>query len=306
MDTLVFVLAGAFATATPLLLAALGELVVEKSGVINLSVEGMMAVAAVIAFVITYTSGSHLLGFVGGALAAMLLSLIFAVLVLVFSANQVASGLAVGILGLGMSALLGRSYESFTLTAPAKITVPVLSNIPLVGPILFQQDLVVYLTIAASAGLIWFMQKSRNGLVLRVIGEDPHIAHNLGFRVLRTRFLAILFGGFMAGLAGAYAATVLTPVWSQGMIVGRGWIALALVVFGTWRVLRVVIGAYIFGALLLADLAVQSLDIGIPSQVMTSMPYLMTILVLALVSRDALRIKLNAPVALGENYRPAH
>lgn len=306
MDTLVFVLAGAFATATPLLLAALGELVVEKSGVINLSIEGMMALAAAIAFMITYQSGSHILGFAGGAVAAMALSVVFAGLVLIFSTNQVASGLAVGILGLGLSALLGRSFESYTLAAPGKLGLPLLGDIPVLGPIFFQQDVVVYLTLIAGAGLIWFIGKSRGGLILRVIGEDPHIAHNLGFGVLRARFLSILFGGFMAGLAGAYAATVLTPVWSQGMIVGRGWIALALVVFGTWRVLRVMIGAYLFGALLLADLAVQSLNIGIPSQIMTSMPYAMTIIVLAVVSRDALKIKLNAPVALGENYRPAH
>ena len=265
-----------------------------------------MALAAAIAFMITYQSGSHILGFAGGAAAAMTLSVVFAGLVLIFSANQVASGLAVGILGLGLSALLGRSFESYTLAAPGKLDLPLLGDIPVLGPILFQQDVIVYLTLIAGAGLIWFIGKSRGGLILRVIGEDPHIAHNLGFGVLRARFLAILFGGFMAGLAGAYAATVLTPVWSQGMIVGRGWIALALVVFGTWRVLRVMIGAYLFGALLLADLAVQSLNIGIPSQIMTSMPYAMTIVVLAVVSRDALKIKLNAPVALGENYRPAH
>lgn len=306
MDTLVFVLAGAFATATPLLLAALGELVAEKSGVINLSVEGMMAIAAAIAFVTCYQTGSHFFGFAAGAIASMALSLVFALLVLVFSANQVAAGLAVGILGLGLSALLARAYESLTLTSLAKLDVPALGDNSFIGRILFGQDIVVYLAIAAGFALIWFMAKSRGGLVLKVVGEDPHIAHNLGFNVVRVRFYAIVFGGFMAGLAGAYASTVLTPVWSQGMIVGRGWIALALVVFGTWRVLRIMLGAYFFGVALLAELAVQALGLAIPSQIMTCMPYAMTILVLAIVSRDALRIKLNAPVALGENYQPTN
>ncbi len=306
MDTLIFVLAGAFGTATPLLLAALGEVVAEKSGVINLSVEGMMAIAAAIAFITCYETGSHMLGFIAGAVSAMAVSLIFAMLVLVFSANQVAAGLAVGILGLGLSALLGRAYESFTFAALAKLDIPFLTGIPVIGPILFGQDVAVYLTIAIGLVLAWMFAKSRTGLIVKVVGEDPHIAQNLGINVLLVRFLAIVFGGLMAGLAGAYASTVLTPVWSQGMIVGRGWIALALVVFGTWRVLRIMIGAYLFGAALLAELAVQSLGLPIPSQIMTCMPYAMTIVVLAVVSRDALRIKLNAPVALGENYQPSN
>ena len=306
MDTIVFILTGAFATATPLILAALGELVAEKSGVINLSVEGMMALSAAMGFATVYTTGSHLLAFAVAAGLAMLLSAIFATLVMVFCANQVASGLAVGILGLGLSALLGRDYESLTLQAPRGLAMPGLSDIPILGPILFEQDIVVYMAVTAGLGLMWIIQHSRAGLILRVVGENPHIAHNLGFNVLQVRFLAILFGGFMAGIAGAYASTILTPIWSQGMILGRGWIALALVVFGTWRVLRVMVGAYLFGALLLADLAVQTLSLGIPSQVMTSMPYAMTIVVLAIVSRNALRIKLNAPVSLGLNYQPNH
>ncbi len=304
MDAFVFVFGGAFMTATPLLLAALGELTVEKSGVLNLSVEGMMALAAAIAFMATYNTGSHLLGFAAGAVSAMILSVVFATLVLFFMANQVAAGLATGILGLGLSALLARSYEAFTLAPLSKLDVPLLSDIPILGPILFHQDLVVYLTIGIGVGLIAFFYRTRAGLILRVVGENPHIAHSLGFSVMKIRFRAILFGGFMAGLAGAYASTVLTPVWSQGMIVGRGWIAVALVVFGTWRPLRVMMGAYFFGAALLGELAVQSGGIAISSQLMTCMPYVLTIIVLAVVSRDAVRIKLNAPVSLGENYRP--
>ncbi|MEX3009672.1 ABC transporter permease [Hoeflea sp. TYP-13] len=305
MDTFVFVFAGAFATATPLLLAAMGELVVERTGVLNLSVEGMMAISAAIAFMVVYTTGSHSLGFLIGAVSAAALSVIFAVLVLVFLANQVAAGLAVGILGLGLSALLARSFESETLIPLRDINLPVLSDLPVVGPILFTHDPVVYLTIAIGLVLAWMFTKTRLGLILRVVGENPEAAHNLGFSVLRTRFWAIVFGGCMAGLAGAYASTVLTPVWSQGMIAGRGWIAVALVVFGTWKPLRVMFGAYFFGAALLAELAVQSLGIDIPSQIMSSMPYALTILVLAAVSKDTVRIRLNAPVSLGENYRPS-
>ena len=302
MDTLVFVLASAFATMLPLMLAALGELVVEKTGVLNLSVEGMMAVGAAAAFMVTYESGSHLLGFVAGATAATLLSLIFAALVLVFSANQVASGLAVGGLGLGVSALLAGSYESLSISQVPELKVPGLSDIPFLGQVIFHQDIYVYLSIAMGGFLIWFLAKTRTGLVLQVVGENPHAAHNIGIRVKQTRFLAILFGATMAGFAGAYAATVLTPVWSQGIIAGRGWIAVALVVFATWKPFRVMLGAYLFGAALLAELAVQSLGVDIPSQLMTSMPYVLTIIVLAVVSRDALRIRLNAPVSLGENY----
>ena len=305
MDTMIFVLAGAFATATPLLLAAMGELVVEKSGVLNLSVEGMMALAAATAFMVTYTTGSHAFGFLIGAVSAALLSMVFALLVLVFMANQVAAGLATGILGLGLSALLARSFESETLVPLSDLHIPLLSDLPVVGPILFSHDPVVYLTIAVGIALAVMFARTRLGLILQVVGENPEAAHNLGFSVLKTRFRAIVFGGVMAGLAGAYASTVLTPVWSQGMIAGRGWIAVALVVFGTWKPLRVMFGAYFFGAALLAELAVQSLGIDIPSQIMTSMPYALTILVLAAVSRDAIRIRLNAPVSLGENYRPS-
>ncbi len=304
-NTLIFILAGAFSTAIPLLLAAMGELVAEKSGVINLSIEGMMALGAAIAFMIAYQSGSHALGFLGGGLASVALSLIFSTLVLVLNANQVASGLAVGILGLGLSAFLARSFESLTIISLEKLDIPILTALPLIGPVAFHQDVVVYLGLGLAVALASFMSKTRGGLILRVVGEDPHIAHSLGFKVLRTRFLAISFGAAMAGLAGAYASTVLTPLWSDGMIIGRGWIALALVVFGTWRVFRILLGAYMFGLALLADLAVQSLGIRIPSQLLTSAPYVMTIIVLTVVSKDALRIKLNAPISLGENYKPS-
>jgi len=304
-DALIFVLAGAFATATPLLLAALGELVVEKSGVLNLSVEGMMALAAAIAFMVTLTTGSHSVGLLAGVASGALLSVVFAVLVLVFSANQVAAGLAVGILGLGMSALFGRSFEGVTLIPLAKIAIPGLSQIPVLGPVLFAQDIVVYFAFASAIAVAWFLYRTKSGLVLRVIGENPNTAHALGLWPISVRFSAILFGGAMAGLAGGYASTILTPVWSQDMIAGRGWIAVALVVFGTWRPIRIAVGAYVFGAVWLVGLALQALGVGIPAQIMTCLPYVLTIVVLVIISSDKIRIRLNAPVALGENYRPA-
>lgn len=305
MHTLEFILAAAFSTATPLVFAALGELVAEKSGVLNLSVEGMMALAASIAFMVTTVHHSHLLGFMAGAFVAVLLAAVFATLVLVFVANQVAAGLAVGILGLGLSALLGHAYEGTTLIPLSKIAVPYLSSIPVLGRILFVQDYGVTLAFGVGIVLAWFLYRTKSGLILRVVGENPDVAHSLGLSPIPIRFIAVLFGGAMAGLAGAYASTVLTPLWSQGMIAGRGWIAVALVVFGTWRPGRIMAGAYFFGAVSLLEPTVQAMGLRIPSQIMTCLPYFLTILVLAAVSTDRIRIRLNAPASLGESYLPA-
>lgn len=306
MHTLEFVLAAAFSTATPLVFAALGELIVEKSGVLNLSVEGMMALAAAISFMVTTTHGSHFLGLLAGGAVATLLSVVFATLILVFLANQLAAGLAVGILGLGLSALLGRGYEGTTLIPLGKLQTPGLSEIPFVGPILFTQDYEVYFAFGIGFCLMWFLYMTKAGLMLRVIGENPEAAHSLGLAPIRTRFIAVMFGGAMAGFAGAYASTVLTPLWSQGMIAGRGWIAVALVVFGTWRPARIMVGAYFFGAASLVQPTIQAMGItAIPSQVLTCMPYILTIVVLAAVSSNRIRIRLNAPASLGESYQPA-
>lgn len=305
MHPLEFILAAAFSTATPLVFAALGELVAEKSGVMNLSVEGMMALSAAIAFMVTTVNGSHLLGFLAGAFVAMLLSAVFAILVLVFVANQVAAGLAVGILGLGLSALLARAYEGMTLMPLAKISVPYVSGIPILGSILFVQDYAVSVAFGVGIVLAWFLYRTKSGLILRVVGENPEVAHSLGLSPVATRFMAILFGGAMAGFGGAYASTVLTPLWSQGMIAGRGWIAIALVVFGTWRPGRIMAGAYFFGAVTLIEPTVQAVGLHIPSQIMTCLPYILTIVVLAAVSTDRIRIRLNAPASLGESYVPA-
>ncbi|MEE7493372.1 ABC transporter permease [Methylobacterium oryzae] len=304
-DALVFVLAGAFATATPLFLAALGELICERSGVFNLSVEGMMSIGAVVAFITVTHTGSHALGMAAGMLAATALSTVFALLTLRLLANQVVSGLAVGLLGLGISAMVGMPYEGAVTTPIQRLHVPILADVPIVGPILFSQDAVVYMSVVLGASAAWFLRRTRAGLTLRVVGENPRSAHSLGLRPTRVRFLAVLFGGAMAGLAGAYASTVLTPLWSQGMIAGRGWIAVALVVFATWRPTRLMVGAYFFGAVSLLDLAVQAIGLGIPSQLMACVPYVSTIAILAIVSSDIARIRLNAPMSLGESYSPA-
>jgi simple sugar transport system permease protein len=305
MNVIVFVLAGACGLATPLILAALGELIAEKSGVLNLGIEGMMALSAAIAFIVTYQSGSFPLGFVAGGLAGILLSALFAVLVLILLANQVAAGLAVSILGLGLSALLGRHYEGMTIVPLNKIAIPYLSHIPFFGPLFFHQDFIVYLAICAGAALAWFLYRTRGGLVVRVTGENPYSAHAVGLSPIRVRFLAVLFGGVMAGLAGAYASIVLTPLWSEGMIAGRGWIAVALVVFGSWRPGRIMLGAFLFGAAQLANVAIQSFGVAIPSSLLTCLPYVLTILALAAVSSNRARVLISAPVSLGETYRPA-
>ena len=254
MNTLEFFLAGTFSAATIFLLAALGELVAEKSGVLNLSVEGMMAVSAAVGFVATYETGSHLLGFALAGAAGVVISLVFAVTAISFLANQVATGLAVGILGLGLSALIGRDYESLTIASTEGVAIPVLSELPLIGPVLFQQNLVVYLTFILAIVIGFTLKQTRLGLAIRSTGENPHAAQALGFPVFLIRYCCVAFGGLLAGFAGAYASTIYTPLWADGMIAGRGWIAVALVVFGTWKTGRIAFGALLFGMVSLGEL----------------------------------------------------
>lgn len=302
MTAIEFFIAGTISAATVYLLAALGELVAEKSGMLNLGVEGIMAVAAAVGFVVVFETGSHLLGFAAAGLAGISVSLIFAVVSITFLANQVASGLAVGILGLGVSALVGRSYESLTVKPLADLPVPGLADIPLVGPAFFNHDPVVYLAILLTMLIGWTLTHTKLGLTIRAVGENPHAAQSLGTPVRLIRYGAVAFGGLMAGWAGAYASTVYTPLWADGMIAGRGWIAVALVVFGTWKTGRVMFGAYLFGFISLGELMVQTLGVDIPSQLLGAMPYLVTILVLASISSDRARLKLHAPFSLGEIY----
>lgn len=305
MQTITFVLAGTLLAATPLLIAALGELVAEKSGVLNLSIEGMMALGAAIGFITVMQTGSYWTAMATGGLAAMVLSALFATVVLLALGNQVATGLAVGILGVGLAALIGKPYESQTVPPMPKLPIPLLSDIPVIGPGLFNHVVLVYLTPIMAIGLWWLLRYSKLGLIIRAVGESPQSAHAIGYNVIKVRFLSVLTGGFLAGVAGAFISVASTTLWSDGMIAGRGWIVVALVVFGTWRVGRVAIGAYLFGIASIAELLVQSTGIGVPSQLLTSIPYIATIVAIALLSMDGRRIRLNAPVSLGKVYREA-
>jgi ABC-type uncharacterized transport system permease subunit len=303
-DHLIPILVAAVAAGTPMVFAALGELVTEKSGVLNLGVEGMMLMGAVTGFAVASQTGNPWLGAVAGMVAGAAMALIFAVLTLNLMANQVASGLALTLFGIGLSAFLGKPYESVSLVVAPTPAIPLLSQIPVVGPLLFNYHLLVYVSWALFAAIAWFLYKSRAGLVLRSIGESPESAHAIGYPVIRIRYLATLFGGAMAGLGGAYLSEFYAPLWVEGMTAGRGWIALALVVFATWRPARVMIGAYLFGGVTIAQFFAQGAGVSIPSQFLSSLPYLATIIVLVFISRNLATIRLNAPVSLAKSYRP--
>ncbi len=303
MSGLSFILAGMLAAATPFLLAALGELVVERAGVLNLGIEGIMALGAVLAFIVVYHGGGHVAAFGLAALSGVVLALVFGWLALGLRANQVAVGLAVGILGQGLSSLIGNSYESLTITGIPKLALPGLSALPVVGG-LFVQDAVVWLTLAATAAIWAMFRFSRLGLILRAVGENPHAARAIGYPVIRLRLWAVMFGGAMSGLAGAYAATVYTPLWADGMIAGRGWIALALVVFGTWLTGRIFFGALLFGAVSLASLVAQTENWAVPSQLLSALPYIVTIVVLGIITSNKRLLKVNGVASLGEPFGP--
>ncbi len=298
------ILAAMFAAATPLLLAALGELVVEKSGVLNLGVEGMMLVGAVCGFAVTVQTGSAPAGFLVAALAGAATASLFAVLTLFLLANQVATGLALTLFGVGLSALIGQGFVGIPLDGLPKLYIPVLTDLPVVGQAVFGQDIMVYLAVAAVPLVHLFLYRTRAGLVLRAVGENHTAAHALGYKVLRIRFLAVLFGGAMAGLGGAFLSMDYTPMWAENMTSGRGWIALALVVFATWKPARAMLGAWLFGGVTILQLHVQGLGIDVPSQLLSMLPYLATVLVLVLISRDVARIRLNAPACLGKLFHP--
>ena len=305
MDALTLMALSVITASTPLLLAATGELVTEKAGVLNLGVEGMMIVGAVCAFAATVASGNPALGILVGALAGGAMALIFGFLTLTMLANQVATGLALTIFGIGLSSLIGKNYVGVAVDPLAKLSVPGLSDIPVIGPVLFGQDVLVYLSFAALAGVAWFLTKTRGGLVLRAVGDSHDAAHAIGYSVTAIRYLATMFGGVMAGLGGAYLSLAYTPLWAENMTAGRGWIALALVVFATWRPFRLLLGAYLFGGITILQLHAQSAGWGVPSQIMSMLPYLATILVLVVISGDRAKIRLNAPACLGKVFHPA-
>lgn len=291
--------------ATPLLLAAIGELVTERSGVLNLGVEGMMIIGAVAGFGMAQWTGSAYLGVVAAMSAGMALSALFALLVLLLAANQVATGLALTLLGLGLTGLIGQSFVGLPGIKLQPVGFPEqLTQLPVLGPILFGHDALVYLSFILSGLVAWFLFKTRAGLALRAVGDNHASAHGLGLRVLRIRCLAILFGGACSGLAGGYLSLVYIPQWVEGMTAGRGWIALALVVFATWRPLRVIAGAYLFGAVLILQFHAQALGIPVPSQLLSALPYLATIVVLVLISRNRQLVRTNTPACLGQSFVP--
>lgn len=290
--------------ATPLLIAALGELIAERSGVLNLGVEGMMVMGAVTGFAVAYTTGNAWLGMFAAILAGAALALLFAFLTLTLVANQVATGLALTILGLGASAVIGESFVGLPGVKLPSLNIPYLSDVPLIGKLLFGQDVIFYIAMVLVIGVSWFLFRTRAGLQLRSIGDNHSSAHALGINVVRTRYLAVIFGGACAGLAGAQLSLVYVPQWVENMSAGRGWIALALVVFASWRPWRVLIGAYLFGAVTIGQLHAQALGIGLPSQFMSALPYLATIVVLVVISRNRRLTMMNTPASLGKSFVP--
>jgi len=290
--------------ATPLLLAALGELVSERAGTLNLGVEGMMIMGAIAGFACAHTTGSAYLGAFAGALMGALFSLAFAFLTITLVTNQVATGLALTILGLGISGLWGEAFVGVAGVKLPALPLPLLSQLPMVGPLFFAQDILFYLSIALLAAVIWFLFKSRAGLILRSVGDNHHSAHALGISVAKIRYLAVMFGGMCSGLAGAHLSLVYTTQWIEGMTAGRGWIALALVVFASWRPLRILVGAYLFGAVSIGQLHAQALGIPLPAQLLSALPYLATIVVLVVISRNRRLMLMNTPAELGRGFVP--
>jgi len=304
MEHLAALVALTLAAGTPLVFAALGELVTEKSGVLNLGVEGMMLVGAVVSFIVAATTKTPWLGVLAGMLAGAALSLVFALLTLTLMANQVATGLALSLFGVGLSAFVGLDYVSVVIDGIKPLAIAGWSDLPFFGKLLFAHSPFVYLSLVLFALIEWFLFHTRAGLVVRAVGESPESAHAIGYSVIAIRYLAVLFGGACAGLGGAYLAVAYTPLWTEGMTAGRGWIALALVVFATWKPRRVLAGAYLFGAVTLAQFQAQALGVAVPSQLLSMLPYLATIAVLTIISRDAIMIRLNAPASLGRPYHP--
>ncbi len=282
---------------TPILLAAIGELVVERAGVLNLGVEGMMITGAVCGFIVAVTTGSPLLGFLGAALGGAALSMLFALLTQVLLSNQVATGLALTLFGLGLSALLGQGYIGVKSPTLPKVDLGPLTDLPFVGRVIFGHDLVVYLALALVAGVWAMLRFTRIGLILRAVGENHDAAHALGYHVVRIRFAAIAFGGACAGLGGAYLSLVRVPQWTEGMTAGAGWIALAIVVFASWRPWRLLLGAWLFGGVTVLQLNLQAAGAKVPIEILSMSPYLATIAVLVIMSAG------RAPGSLG---RPFH
>lgn len=304
MDAIALLIAATMNAGTVLAIAALGLLVNERAGVVNLGAEGMMLVAAIAGFATAVHTGSDTLAFAAGAGAGAVLALAFGVLVIWLNTNQYATGLALSLFGAGFSAFVGIGYTQEKLSERPRFEIPGLADIPFVGPALFKHHPMVYLAILLAGGLAWFLYRSRAGLVLRAVGESPESAHALGYPVRRIRLLAVTVGGALCGVAGAYISVVYTPLWVEGMIAGKGWIALALTTFATWRPARVLLGAYLFGGVTMLQFHLQGQGVQIASQFLTMLPYLATIVVLVLISRNPTWIRVNMPASLGKPFYP--
>ena len=304
MDSTALLIAATLSAGTVLAIAALGLLINEKAGIVNLGAEGMMLCAAIAGFATVVHTGNSWLGFAAGMAAGAFLAAVFGVLVIWLNTNQYATVLALSLFGAGFSAFAGIKYVQEKLPEQSQYPIPFLADIPLVGPALFRQHPMVYIAMALTAGLIWFLYRTRAGLVLRSVGESPESAHALGYPVRRIRLAAVVAGGALCGLAGAYVSVVYTPLWVEGMIAGKGWIALALTTFATWRPARVLLGAYLFGGVTMLQFHLQSMGLDVPTQFLSMLPYLATIVVLVLISRNPLWIRVNMPSSIGKPFYP--
>ena len=304
MEAYALLLAATLNAGTVLALASLGLLINEKAGVLNLGAEGMMLCAAIAGFAAVVHTGSDSLGLLAGMGAGAVLAAIFGVLVIWLGTNQYATGLALSLFGAGFSAFAGIKYVQEKLPERLQFEIPGLADIPLLGPALFRQHPMVYVAMLLCGALIWFLYKSRTGLVLRAVGESPESAHALGYPVRRIRLAAVVAGGALCGLSGAYISVVYTPLWVEGMVAGKGWIALALTTFATWRPARVLLGAYLFGGVTMLQFHLQGAGVQVPSQLLSALPYLATIVVLALISRNPTWIRVNMPASLGKAFHP--
>jgi len=303
-DSLALLIAATLNAGTVLALASLGLLINERAGVLNLGAEGMMLVAAIAGYATGVQTGSDTLAFAAGAAAGAAMAALFGVLVIWLNTNQYATGLALSLFGAGLSAFVGITYTQQRLPERPHFDIPVLADLPFVGPAFFRHHPLVYLTVLFAIGLTWFLLRSRGGLILRAVGESPESAHALGYSVRPIRLLAVMVGGALCGLAGAYISLVYTPLWVEGMVAGKGWIALALTTFATWRPARVLLGAYLFGGVTMLQFQLQGQGVQIPSQWLTMLPYLATIVVLVLISRNPMWIRINMPASLGKPFHP--
>ena len=303
MDLYVAIFQGIIIASSPLVLAAIGELIVEKSGVLNLGVEGMMIIGAVASFIVTHETGSHLMGILAAIIASGLIAVIFGILTQYLLSNQVATGLALTLFGLGLASLIGQSYSGISLKAFPILEVTILSDIPIIGGMLFSFDYLVYLSVLIVVATYLFLKKTKAGLILIATGDNHDSAHSLGYSVKKIRLLSIIYGGACAGLGGAYLSLVQTPMWVENMTAGRGWIALAIVVFAVWRPLWIFVGAYIFGGITIIQLHIQAIGVNIIAQYMSMLPYIVTILVLVFISMNKNRLAVNAPNCLNKIFK---